>query len=182
MIYSQTNTVELSRRIFRYWGRESQVASVCALLSAPKREKLLSGLKLDNLSMADVQSLLHWANNRQCSRFQPIPSKLSAAALLPVKMEVQQGCEQLRNYQNCQLDLPEHEKRWASDEDSMTHRDREVQLNAESDSFWCMRWSCPYKAANLMQNCKRIICQWFHNRKFMLMLSSTQSSDNLPSH
>lgn len=54
-----------------------QVASVCALLSAPKREKLLSGLKLGNLSMADVQSLLHWANNRHAA----LPSHLLAAVL-----------------------------------------------------------------------------------------------------
>ena len=37
-----------------------------AQLPALKREKLLQGLSMniDNLSMADVQSLLHWANNR----------------------------------------------------------------------------------------------------------------------
>lgn len=31
-----------------------------------KREKLLEGLDIQDLSMADVQSLLHWANNRCC--------------------------------------------------------------------------------------------------------------------
>jgi len=35
-----------------------------AQLPALKREKLLVGLKIDSISMADVQSLLHWANNR----------------------------------------------------------------------------------------------------------------------
>ena len=38
-----------------------------AQLPGTKREKLLECLSLDNLSMADVQSLLHWANNRQAS-------------------------------------------------------------------------------------------------------------------
>ena len=36
-----------------------------AQLPAAKRERLLQGLQITQLSMADVQSLLHWANNRQ---------------------------------------------------------------------------------------------------------------------
>ena len=42
-----------------------------AQLPALKREKLLQGLSMniDNLSMADVQSLLHWANNRHACPF-----------------------------------------------------------------------------------------------------------------
>lgn len=42
-----------------------QAASMSAQLPALKREKLLEGLDIGNLSMADVQSMLHWANNRQ---------------------------------------------------------------------------------------------------------------------
>lgn len=45
-----------------------QAASMTAHLPAPKREALLAGLNIDNLSMADVQSLLHWANNRRTNR------------------------------------------------------------------------------------------------------------------
>jgi hypothetical protein len=42
-----------------------------AQLPALKREKLLVGLKIDSISMADVQSLLHWANNRQANQSDP---------------------------------------------------------------------------------------------------------------
>ncbi len=47
-----------------------------------KREKLLEGLDLKDLSMADVQSLLHWANNRCCYKApNPIASNLKKLSM-----------------------------------------------------------------------------------------------------
>ena len=44
-----------------------QCVKVCALLDEEHREALLEGLEYGQLSMADIQSLLHWANFRSAS-------------------------------------------------------------------------------------------------------------------